>query len=674
LRAALRPCTPVPPGLAMATDEVRDLEWQGSLALAATTAQGGAEGLQYLCTKYSSLITRLREEVLGRQRAEEAAQHVQGRLREEASTWQHQRLSWDAERRALHDELSALQAQKHQAEENSAAAGRQLAERCERLQEACVEEAHKSVRVLDQAAAGGETMRRQGEALVQMRHEHCELQARHRTMGEELMACREHLTRWRSKATEMETKVDEATHGREEADGRSRLLQEEMRQALRSASAARTREQSAAQCADRGERELRARDMRLTAVRREGQRHARRASSAERRLAAAGGCEAAVERLQWQAAELRTQLTAESNACETARLERARAEAAATRAAAAATEARSELRVGEAGSSAVRTQAADREQQLDVARGRLQQLELERVANANAMGSLRSELLTCQNDREEARCEQHRLIAELAESKRRWEKGHPKLAESRRRLGGLEEAVARAQAEVAEERKARERCHLEAIRSADKLRAARSQGQQLRERIRALEENELRYPSRQLREAEQLLPDAWLPAASGEGLPHHHHPAVSSSSTAARCTSEPELRRGEGRRYPSGADCGNEAVFDFIATEDQRLVAPSGSTPPGRALGRGAGGGAQPLTVAGSWEEQPRATAPAKASLGLSLGRDHLALCSAAGPGAVDPELAALLAAEPRVLQQLRQRGERMEPSEPGTASRSGGA
>merc|ERR1719330_211173 len=192
---------------------------------------------------------------------------------------------------ALRDELAAIQAHGLQSEQRTATASRQLNERCERLQEACVEEAHKSMHVLDQAAAGSETLLRQGEALTQLRQEHTELQAQQSYSQEELSACREYLARWRHRATELEGKVDAAVHGREEAEGRARLLQEEMRQALRSASAARAREASAAMCAGRGERELRAREARLVTVRREGQRNARRATSAERRLAAVGGCE-----------------------------------------------------------------------------------------------------------------------------------------------------------------------------------------------------------------------------------------------------------------------------------------------------------------------------------------------------------------------------------------------
>ena len=47
-----------------------------------------------------------------------------------------------------------------------------------------------------------------------------------------------------------------------------------------------------------------------------------------------------------------------------------------------------------------------------------------------------------------------------------------------------------------QERKARERCHLEALKSAEKLRLARAQATALKERLRLFEVVELRYPSR----------------------------------------------------------------------------------------------------------------------------------------------------------------------------------
>lgn len=657
----------------------------------------GADGLQYLCTKYSVLITRLREEVLVRQRAQDDAQHLEGKLRDEASAWHVQRAGWECERRALRDELASLQAHKLQTQELTAVASRQLAQRCERLQEACVEEAHKSMHVLDQAAVGSETLLRQGEALARLRQEHCELQAQHSNTQEELVACREYLTRWRHRAAELEGKADAVAHAREEAEGRARLLQEEMRQALRSASTARAREASASMSAGKGERELRAREARLTAVRCEGQRHARRASSAERRLAKTEGCEAAYERLSWQVTELRARLESESRACEGAQLEAARAEAATTRAVAAATEARSELKAGEAGVAVANHQVADYEEQRTLARGRLEQLERERVANASAFESLRSELLACRSDREESRCVRDRLSSELTEAKRRCERSNPQFADMRRRLGSAEESLSRAQAEVAEERQARERCHLEAIRAGDKLRAARAQGQQLRERIRSLEEVELRYPSRQrqalcLQEAEHAFEaePSGASTASGAGpwqdivwgreaAAAPRAPAALSQHTTPHPTDrEPEQRAPRGRdRQHSAERCAErlgeqaheaalpQAVFDFVAQEDQRLLALGGSASPGEASHcRGGGGtafagtpraGAPPLTVAGSWEEQPRARAPAKASLGFApeehCRREPGCASVARGTSVVDPELAALLAAEPRVLQ-----------------------
>ena len=64
-----------------------------------------------------------------------------------------------------------------------------------------------------------------------------------------------------------------------------------------------------------------------------------------------------------------------------------------------------------------------------------------------------------------------------------------------------------------QERQARERCHLEALKSTEKLRLARAQGAVLKERLRRFEEAQLRYPSRcrppeRLSSEEQSEPEA----------------------------------------------------------------------------------------------------------------------------------------------------------------------
>merc|ERR1740138_843023 len=70
----------------------------------------GNDGLQYLCSKYSSLITRLREEVLARQEAEAEARLLERRLRDELGAWDTERASWEQERRAWREEILTLRA------------------------------------------------------------------------------------------------------------------------------------------------------------------------------------------------------------------------------------------------------------------------------------------------------------------------------------------------------------------------------------------------------------------------------------------------------------------------------------------------------------------------------------------------------------------------------------
>lgn len=606
------------------------------------SAEPGQEGLQYLCTKYSSLITRLREEVVGRQQAQGEARLYERRLREEASMREAERRQWEEERGSLRDEIRALRILQREVDDTrstevlqlrqSNATSRKLSARCDHLHEACAEEVQRTQEVMDKAAAGSQVLLRQGEELTKLRREHADCLVHNRSTTDELATCREHLSRWRHAAGDLESRLEVAMGAREEAESRSRHLQEEMRLALRSASAARAREAATAHCAGRGHRELQSREARLSVVRKEGQRFAQRASSAERRLRVAEGYEVAAERLSSENRELHLRLEAESRLLESTRLDMARSEAAEARAAAGAGEYQSELRAKEVIAASARQRVAELEGELIHARAKLDRLEGERSSCNVTMEGLRNELKLLGDDREEMRKARDTAKSELSESRRRVDRGTPQLAECKRKLQHAEEGLSKASSEVADERRARERCHAEAIRASEKLRVARQQIGHLKERVRMLEELELRYPSR-LRNFE-----ADPPTSTAPGKPAHTSgawsmprpmeaalPLTPSPPSSPRCFSH---RSGCVRHDPLASPClgasatcpaDMDVVKDFVAREERRLPVWS--------------------HVDGATGEEPRAAL-----------RTQSGVCHRAANFGVDDEMAALLAAEPRVL------------------------
>jgi chromosome segregation ATPase len=651
-----------------------------------TAAPAGQEGLEYLCSKYSSLIARLRQEVLARQQAEGEARLYEHRFREEVSLRQADQHQWEEERRSLRDEILALRSLQRELEEarnaealqlqTASATSRQLSARCDQLHEACAEEAQKTLQVIDKAAVGGEVLIRQGEELTRLRREHTDAITRCRDTSDELATCRDHLAKWRRTAGDLEGKLEAVTCAREAAESRSRHLQDEMRQALRSASAAKAREAATASNAGRGQRELRSRGARLSVVRKEGQRFAQRASSAEHRLRAVEGYEVVAERLAKENRELYLRLEAEARLVETTRTDMARAEAGEARASASAGECQSELRAKDTLSAATRQRIAELEGELSHARTRLEQLEGERTASAGSMEGLRTELKQLRDEREETRRDRDKASIDLAESRRRVDRGTPQLAECRRRLQHAEDSLAKAHTEAAEERKARERCHNEAIRAGEKLRLARSQNGQLRDRVRTLEQLDLRYPSR-LRNLEtepitgggNLAPST--SATGGIGALEAALPLTPSPPPSPRCFSHPSacIRHDSPLLGAAGrlAGEGDMDVREFVEREEQRLTAMAvGAAAKVDCLCRGTVGESSVL-------EEPRTTLPAQA-IAPSLQRAAAAAAQVGNPttasstiaglrhftaasptgaavvGADEGELAALLAAEPRVL------------------------
>jgi len=613
------------------------------------------DGVQFLCAKYSTLVTRLKEELLARQRAEADVKRLEQRLKEESLTCEKERAVREVERRTLHDEIlglqhdvAALQLTESTELHRTTATSEQLSARCEHLHQACTEQSHRALQLWGRANEGSCIQLRQGEELTRLRREHSDLLAEHQEANRELLVSRDHVARWRRTATELEGRVEALSCGRDDAEGRIRGLQGELRKALRAASAARHQEATTANCAGRGARALRSRDARLAAVRLEGQRHARRATSAERRLVFVENCEVANEKAAFENKELYRRLETEARSCEAARLQAVRAEAAEVRAAAAAGEARSAARATEAIYAASHQRTLELQGELVGSRARLDQLDGERRDHSLAIEELRQELHGVHSESEATRRSRDKLFQELTEARRRIDRGVPQVADYRRRLSSTEDALVRAQAEVTEERRARERCHLEAVRTAEKLRMVRSQGDQLRQRIRSLEASELRYLSR-YREGPvtSLAEPSWElsePFKESRELPE------TTALDSRHCADELCLE-------DCGCVCANtevEALRNFVALEDERLallesggdlVRASGDTPgaTNRASQhvpediRAPIAAANTGTVRLSGEERPRPMVPLQAQL-AAAGRDS------------GEALTVLLAAEPRTL------------------------
>mmetsp|Transcript_38352 Transcript_38352/g.90141 ORF Transcript_38352/g.90141 Transcript_38352/m.90141 type:complete len:655 (+) Transcript_38352:129-2093(+) len=441
----------------------------------------GGEGLQLLCTKYSSLISRLRDEVLARQKAEADLRLLQRRLRDEVSLREAEERKWKEQRRW---ETEPVQAAKPPPA-------------------FC-------------AAGSSDLLLKQGEELSRLRREHTELGVKHREASDELAACREHLAKLRKTNADLESKLDTVQQGQEEANTRVRRLQEEARQALRSASVAKARQVSAASMAGRNERELRSREARLDSVRREGRRLAQRAASAERQLAKAEGFEATAQALTQANKELSIRLHAEIQARDAARSEAAHAEACEALAKTAASEARSELEaynsLGRERSEAV----LHLEAKVTTLQAELHRCDDERAHSFSLADKLRMELQTVREECEDLRKQRDNFAGDSTDKARRLDRSGMQFAECKKRLAASEEALSRAQSEVQEERKSREKCHLEAMKASERLRSSRLQCTHLRSRVRAMEAADLRYPSRFVAKAEE--PIAALPPLSTDML------------------------------------------------------------------------------------------------------------------------------------------------------------
>jgi len=540
-------------------------------AAAAAAAAAGQDGLQFLCSKYSSLITRLREEVLARQQAEAEARLLEKRLRDEYQIWEQEKSTMATDHRRLREEISSLRSQllgeRHQREQVWGV----LSSSSRGPSPSAARETHRPLEDLGvppQTVRQQQVQHEQHQRLMSLLEEHSELQAEHRDLQEELAVCKEHLSRWRRKASDLEGQVTCATKVQQEAEGKARCLQEEMRQALRSASIARSRERSAVQRTLQEEQTLQDREERLKALRHDSRLNAKRADSAESQLAIANACEMEHQELARESEELKQRLRMAQEQGESLRLSHQQAEQSEARAAERAGEAKGELRAAQALGQASSDRARDLEDQLAATRDALAEVEADRVAKAGWAERLGRELADARSGEHEACCQRAHAAQELRKVRKQLDRvvgvgggsaaaTGGQLAECRKKLSEFEAACGRQENELAEERRARERCHLEAIRSGEKLRVARSQTAQLREKLRVVEEAELRFPSRFSARTASRGPRQQV---SRGQPPQLGGPAACSGMARSSSTPAGKARSRPGQRVVSSRNSGPQAI------------------------------------------------------------------------------------------------------------------
>jgi len=396
----------------------------------------GNDGLQYLCAKYSSLISRLREEVVARQRAESDAQSLQQQLQDQAEAHLAERASWEERRTALNDEIEVLSASQHGAAErrfaeaadlrHAAGANDQLSHRCDDLQRAMQDEAKKATQLTEHLAKGNEAQRRQGEELSQLRRDNVELVNQHRTVYDELISSRNQLSRARQTIVELEDQVDSLAQARQDLEAHAQQVQEELRSALRSAAISREREREAADIVGRGERQLRSNEERLSAVRTQSDKYARRAASVERRLPALATAESSAAQLAGEVKELRKRVESEAKACEAVRLNHARLEATEVYAASSAYESDARARTESELHAAAKQRASELQGELGAARLATQQAEESKLTGLSTVEKLRQEVFEERHAREDEWRRSERLTADLSQARRKLEASRAK--------------------------------------------------------------------------------------------------------------------------------------------------------------------------------------------------------------------------------------------------------
>lgn len=428
------------------------------------------DGLQFLCAKYSALITRLREEVLAHQQSQAEVRSLERRLRDESQRWA-------KEEEKLMREIASLKSQVYGGREPTAAN--------------------------DQLRYQHEAQQKQHQQMMTLLNEHSQLQLEERTAQDELTACRDHLSRWRRKAQDLESKSVAAEQQRSDAEKKARCAQEEMRQALRSLSGAKNRQREAEKLAKQEGSQARDLEERLKALRFDRRQNARRANGAAGRLAHAQAMEQRAADLETEVMQLQRCLQMAQSQGEEARSGNQRLEEAEERAALHAGEVKGELRAAEAVTQNHSARVKELEVQLLSAREALAEAENQRLSQTTWTQRLGHELSDARAGEQEARQREAQQSHELHEARRRLEQlvgsggsSGGQLAQCKRRVAELEQVCEQQEAELAEERRARDRCHMEAVKATEKLRLARAQGAQMKEKVKSLEEAELRYPSR----------------------------------------------------------------------------------------------------------------------------------------------------------------------------------
>mmetsp|Transcript_19737 Transcript_19737/g.35765 ORF Transcript_19737/g.35765 Transcript_19737/m.35765 type:complete len:539 (+) Transcript_19737:72-1688(+) len=520
------------------------------------------ERMNFLSTKYTHLMSRLKEEIVTRESAQQQAQVLEQQLEEERRARCADLANWEEERKQLKVQLALMNER-------------------------------PSVKAQSPATH---------DELSRMRRDFQELQEKYREAFDELVATRAHVQTWRRRASEKEQEAEEALRLRDDAQEAARHEKEALRGALKAASSAKAKEQVATSYASRGERELQSREARLQAVRRQGQREARRASHLEQRLSVAEEAEAWAGRLARENLALVKDLKAAQQVSITAQRGQEEASEARREALSYAGDLQSEVRALEKLRQASVQQAGQLESTLAEREMQLSELQAVRCAGGKQLEGLQSELRVARSECAQLRQQNLEADAEKADYARQLKERPGRLQEAHQRLRSVEEVLEKTQGELRGERRAKASASAEAQRSAERLRACQGTCARLRDRVRGLEEMQLRFPARTRSEASKVTsaqrchswqgrfvedefgpprqcptPEAIEPARRSTATPPRQRPSSAaptmqarvSPRTPPRAAASPRLQRRLAASLPDDV----KALRDYIAKEERRQAA-----------------------------------------------------------------------------------------------------
>mmetsp|Transcript_45018 Transcript_45018/g.104224 ORF Transcript_45018/g.104224 Transcript_45018/m.104224 type:complete len:552 (-) Transcript_45018:178-1833(-) len=515
--------------------------------------------MNFLSTKYSYLMSRLKEEILTRESAQQQTQVVEQQLEEERRARRADAANWEEERKQLHEQLSLLK---------------------------------ERPTVKEQSPT-------KHNELSRLRRDFQELQEKYREAFDELVATRAHVQTWRRRASEKEQEAEEALRLRDHAEEAAKHEKEAMRGALKAASTAKAKEQVAASYASKGERELQSREARLQAVRRQSQREARRASHLEQRLSVAEEAEAWAARLTRENLDLIKDLKAAQEVSITAQRGQEEASEARREALSYAGDLQSEVRALEKLRHASVQQAGHLEATLAEREMQLSELQAVRCAGGKQLEGLQSELRVARSECQQLRQQRLEADADKADYAKQLRERPGKLQEAHQRLRSVEEVLEKTQGELRGERRAKASASAEAHRSQERLRACQGTCARLRDRVRGLEEMQLRFPARSQSEASKVssaqrchsfqgrfvedefgpprqcpTPEAIEPARRSTATPPRQRPssaaptikARTSPRTPASVAASPRQHRSPIVALPDDV----KALRDYISKEDHR--------------------------------------------------------------------------------------------------------